>query len=185
MSNLGKINDLEEQFFFKENLRLAEKYRQMQQLKETKEALTQVSGITDDLVLDKFIELDVRPETLASISLIPLIEIAWADGVVEPKERDAILLSVRKFGWDEESLDYAVIEEWLSRKPSPSLLEAWQHYVKAICNDMTNDELEHFRTEIISHATTVAQAEGGFAGIGAVSNAEKAMLKKLENSFRR
>jgi hypothetical protein len=183
MSNLGRINDLEEQFFFKENQRLAEKYRAMRQLKETKEALTQVSGIEDEMILDKLIELNIRPETLASISLVPLVEVAWADGVVDPKEKEAILRSVSKFGWNEESLDYAILDEWLSRKPSASLLEAWKHYIQAICGKMSDEEIKHFKNEIISHALSVAQAEGGFMGIGSVSKEEKAMLENLENSF--
>lgn len=183
MSDLGKINDLEEEFFFKENKKLAEKYRAIQQMKETKEALAAVSGIDDDLVLEKFIALDLRPETLASISMVPLIEIAWADGNIDPKEKDAILNAVGKFGWTPDSLNYELLDQWLKNKPSSSLLTAWKHYVDALCHKMTDEELAHFKKEIMAHVTAVAEAAGGFLGIGKISAEERNMISQLENTF--
>jgi hypothetical protein len=184
MSELGKINDLEEEFFFKENKKMAEKYRTMQQMKETKEALAAVSGIHDDLILEKFIALNIRPETLASISMVPLIETAWADGDVDPKEKDAILNVVGKFGWSPDSLNYELLDQWLKHKPSASLLTAWKHYVDALCHKMTNEEVAHFKKEIMEHVTVVAEAAGGFLGIGKISAEERNMIAQLENTFR-
>ena len=183
MSDLRKINDLEEEFFFKENKKLAEKYRAIQQMKETKEALAAVSGIDDDLVLEKFIALNLRPETLASISMVPLIEIAWADGNIDPKEKDAILNAVGKFGWTPDSLNYELLDQWLKNKPSSSLLTAWKHYVDALCHKMTNEEVAHFKKEIMAHVTAVAEAAGGFLGIGKISAEERNMISQLENTF--
>jgi hypothetical protein len=178
-----KMNDLVEQFFFKENKKLEEKYRAMQQMKKTKEALAAVSGIDDDLVLEKFIALDLRPETLASISMVPLIEIAWADGDVDPKEKEAILSAVGKFGWTQDSLNYELLDQWLKRKPSASLLTAWKHYVDALCHKMTNEEVAHFKKEIMAQVTVVAEAAGGFLGIGKISVEERNMITQLENTF--
>lgn len=183
MSKSEKMNDLVEQFFFKENKKLEEKYRAMQQMKKTKEDLAAVSGIDDDLVLEKFIALDLRPETLASISMVPLIEIAWADGNLDPKEKDAILNAVGKFGWIPDSLNYELLNQWLMNKPSTSLLTAWKHYVDALCHKMTNEEVAHFKKEIMEHVTSVAEAAGGFLGIGKISAEERNMISQLENTF--
>ncbi|KAF0159342.1 MAG: hypothetical protein FD159_520 [Syntrophaceae bacterium] len=183
MPELGKINDLEEQFFYKENQKMAEKYRAMQQMKETKQALAAVSGINDDLVLEKLIAMNLRPETLASISLVPLIEIAWADGDVDQKEKDAILSAVSKFGWTSDSLSYELLDQWLKNKPSESLLTAWKHYVDAVCHKMTNEEVIHFKKEIMAHVTVVAEAAGGFLGIGKTSAEEQNMITQLESTF--
>jgi tellurite resistance protein len=163
---------------------MAEKYRAIQQMKETKQALAAVSGINDDLVLEKLIALDLRPETLASISLVPLIEIAWADGDVDQKEKDAILSAVSKFGWTADSLNYELLDQWLKNKPSESLLTAWKHYVDAVCHKMTNEEVAHFKKEIMAHVTVVAEAAGGFLGIGKISAEEQNMITQLESAFR-
>lgn len=184
MSNLEKnMNDLVEKAFFKENKKMEEKYRAMQQMKKTKEALAAVSGIVDDLVLEKFIALDLRPETLASISMVPLIEIAWADGTIDQKEKEAILSAVGKFGWTPDSLNYELLNQWLKDKPSTSLLTAWKHYVDALCHKMTNEEVDHFKKEIMEHVTIVAEAAGGFLGIGKISSEERGMIEQLENAF--
>ncbi|WP_010244457.1 hypothetical protein [Acetivibrio cellulolyticus] len=183
MENSNYKNSLEELFFFKENARIREKYREMQAMKETKESLKQVSGIQDEMILDKFIALNIRPETLASLALIPLIEVAWADNVVSTNEKTMILNTVAKFGWTDESVDYALLEEWLSRKPIDSLFDVWQHYIKSLCIKMNEEEIKHFKTEILLHVNLVAEAEGGFFGINSISKEEKEVLNKIESSF--
>lgn len=183
MSNLGKVNDLVEQVFFKENMKLVEKYRAIKQLKETKEALAAASGIVDDLVLEKLIALEIRPETIASISLVPLIEIAWADGTIDQKEKEAILSAVGKFGWTADSVNYELLNQWMKKKPDASLLTAWKHYVEALCQKMTDEEVAHFKKEIMEHVTIVAEAAGGFLGIGKISVEERNMISQLENAF--
>ena len=54
-------------------------------------ALGRATGIDDPDLLARLAELGIRPETLAALTLIPLIETAWADGVMHAKERDAVL----------------------------------------------------------------------------------------------
>ncbi|PKN68704.1 MAG: hypothetical protein CVU54_13815 [Deltaproteobacteria bacterium HGW-Deltaproteobacteria-12] len=183
MSDLGRTNDLEEQFFLKENLKLKEKHRAMQQLKETKEALAAASGIADDQVLEKLIALEIRPETIASISLVPLIEVAWADGTIDQKEKEAILSAVGKFGWTPDSVNYELIDQWLKKKPEASLLKAWKHYVEALCRKMTDEEVNNFKKEIMEHVIIVAEAAGGFIGFGKISAEERNMITALEQAF--
>jgi hypothetical protein len=184
MSKLERnMNDLVEKFFFKENKKMEEKYRAMQQLKKTKAELAAASGITDDLVLEKFIALDLRPETIASISLVPLIEIAWADGTIDQKEKEAILNAIGKFGWTPDSVNYALLDQWLKKKPSASLLTAWKHYVEALCQKMTDEEVHNFKKEIMEHVLVVAEAAGGFLGFGKISAEERSMITALEKAF--
>ena len=45
-------------------------------------ALGRATGIDDPYLLARLAELGIRPETLAALTLIPLIETAWADGVM-------------------------------------------------------------------------------------------------------
>jgi hypothetical protein len=176
---------LEDRFFFNEDKKLREKQALLERMKETKEALREASGITDDAVLQKLVELNVRPDTLTSLSLVPLIEIAWADGKVAREEKEAILFAVEKFGWAKESIDYAVLERWLDRRPDEGLLDAWVQYIKNICAKMTAEEVAHFKNEIMDHAIAVARAHGGFLGIGSISEQERKMLAVLESAFSR
>ncbi len=175
---------LEDLFFFKKDQEILEKLRVIKKMKETKESLAEVSGIHDDVILQKLVDLNIRPETLVSLSLVPLIEVAWVDGNVDSKEKDAILLASIKLGWGKDSISYKLLERWLDHKPSPLLFESWKHYVESICSkELSPEEIKHFKEEIIFHTREVAETSGGILGIGKISKKEEEMLEKLENAF--
>jgi hypothetical protein len=117
-------DSLEEVFFIKQDQKLIEKLRELKRMEESKEALAQVSGITDDKVLGELVKLEIRPEILAALALIPLVEIAWVDGKLDDKEREAILDSTKKTGLLGGDIDRAILEEWFNHRPDRKLLEA-------------------------------------------------------------
>jgi hypothetical protein len=174
---------LEDQFFFNEDLKLLEKQRILNEMKETKEALKEVSGIQDENVLQSLVKLNIRPETVASLALVPLIEVAWANGSIGPKEKNAVLSAANKFGWSNKSIDYELLECWLEHKPGPSLLKAWAYYTGYVCARMNPDEIERLNAEIISHAKEVAEAGGGVLGMGKISAREKEILGIIQEAF--
>jgi hypothetical protein len=170
---------LEDAFFLKEDQKLIEKYKQMKKMEETKQRLAEVSGIKDEALLKKLVELKIHAETVAAFALVPLIEVAWADGDVDENERRAILKSVEKGG-----VEYELIERWLSHKPDPSLMDAWVHYIQGLCSQCTAAETKELKNELLGHARSVAEATGGFLGLGnKISAEEQAVLKKLESAF--
>lgn len=176
--------NLEDHFFLKEDQRLIENFKLMKAMKETKEALRQVSGITNDSVLQRLLELQIRPETLASLSMIPIIEVAWVDGVLDENEKKSILGSAQKQGMTKGSVDFKLLELWMEHKPDPSLLEAWTHYIEGLCEQLTAEQCKDLCKELMDHATNVAMASGGFFGLGnKISKSEELMLKQLSKTF--
>ncbi|MDX1389576.1 MAG: hypothetical protein R3344_10330, partial [Acidobacteriota bacterium] len=91
MEKRGDAVDLEEAFFAKENARLLRELRKKTEKEEQRERLRRVVSIRDDAFLDKLIELGIGPETVLTLRLIPLVFVAWADGSMDDRERDAIL----------------------------------------------------------------------------------------------
>src|SRR5580765_202436 len=81
---------LEEEFFRREDQRLLERRRELQAAAGTREALAKASGINQPEVLDKLLALGIKAETVAALSFVPLLEVAWADGSIDPKERAAV-----------------------------------------------------------------------------------------------
>ena len=63
--SLGRI--MEDQFFLKKDQLLIEARKKLEAMQETKANLAQVSGIKDEAVLDKLIQLNIRPEVLATL----------------------------------------------------------------------------------------------------------------------
>lgn len=175
---------LEEAFYLEEDRKLIEKYRELQKLEETKRNLSEVSGISNEAVLKKLIELNVRAETLASLAIVPLVEVAWADGEVDAKEKQAVLKAAARIGFKKGQVDYALIEQWLTHKPKTELLVAWENFVKGLCEAMPAAERADLRTELLSHAREVAASTGGFLGLGSrVSEEEEEILKRLAAAF--
>jgi len=175
---------LEDAFFLKSDPALVESQMALRKTKETKEALARVSGIEDEVVLDKLVALDVKPETLAPFSLIPLIEVAWADGVVTGDEAAAILESASGSGIKKGSVEYDLLKQWIGRKPSPDLIEAWIQYARDLGSKLTQIERDSLRASVISRAKRLARVSGGVFGIGAVSVQEKTALGKMEQALK-
>jgi hypothetical protein len=175
---------LEEAFFLKNDKALVENQMALRRIRETKEALARVSDIEDEAVLDKLVALDVKPETLAPFSLIPLIEVAWADGIVSGDEAVAILDSASAGGIKKGSIEYDLLKQWIQRKPAPELMGAWVHYAQDLCSKLAQTERDSLRGTIMSRAMRLAGVSGGVLGIGAISAQEKAVLGKLEQALK-
>jgi hypothetical protein len=180
---LSASRALEDAFFFEQDKILVEKQRAIQKLAETKEALSTVSGITNDAVLARLVELDIKPETVAALACVPLIEVAWADGKIDPEEREAVLAHVDAHGIAPDSIEHDLLERWLTHRPDPSLLKAWQAYIRGLCERLTDEEQRALKEELLRSTTAIAQAAGGFLGIGRVSKEEKEVLALLAASF--
>lgn len=178
------LRSLEDVFFLQRDQELIRQRRELAQLKETAETLSRASGITDDLVLRRLIELNVRPETVAALSLVPLIEVAWADGELHDREKDAILRAAGECGISPGSMEHGLLNSWLKQSPPEELLTAWIHYVKGLRARMSPMELAHLRKALLDHADDVARAAGGFLGLtNPVSAAEKKVLDAMKAAF--
>jgi hypothetical protein len=176
---------LEEAFFKKQHEQQLAKLRQEQQRAEAREALAAASGITDDpALLDRLVSLGIHAETLAALTLIPLVEVAWADGKMEARERDAVLRGAESSGITPGSPSYGLLEIWTHDRPAPDLLATWKAYIGALVEELSADQKWHLEERIIGRARAVAEAAGGFLGLGSrVSAEEEAMLGELQRAF--
>ena len=185
MAGMNQIGSkLEDAFFLKEDQKLIEKYKQLKQMEETKQKLSELSGVKDEAILNKMIELNIRPETLVSLLMVPLVEVAWADGEVDEKEKQAILSAAEKKGITKGGIELDVLERWLAHKPDAKLLETWIHYTRALCERMQPVGRVALKEDLLGRARGIAEAAGGFLGLGnKISDAEESMLRQLETAF--
>jgi hypothetical protein len=147
-------------------------------------ALGRATGIDDPSLLTRLAELGIRPETLAALTLIPLIETAWADGVMHAKERDAVLRGASTCGIAPESASYRLLELWTIEQPARELLAAWREFIAAIAKSLSVKERAALRAKVIGRAWAVANAAGGFLDATPnVSAEEHATLDALDSAF--
>ena len=180
--NPDAIN-LEEAFFAQENQRLLARLKEKQDRDAKSAALREVMPNADEEFVDHMLALNIGPEMILAITLVPLVMVAWADGNIADKERDAILKAAALRGVEPGSTGHELLESWLGHKPGDSLFDAWKRYVRTLGSDLSDDENKRFRESAAGLARGVAEAAGGFLGLSKISAAEKAMLEELEQTF--
>jgi hypothetical protein len=176
---------LEDAFFHKEDQRAIQRLRELREREVTREGLSRASGIKNAAILDKLLDLGVRNETVAALAIVPLAEVAWADGSMDKKEERAILERAEKSGVEPGTPVHDLLRSWLERRPEPKLLTAWTHMVEGICEHLTPEQVDALRSGLVERARAIAMASGGLLGMGAVSRAEEEMIQTLGAAFRR
>jgi hypothetical protein len=151
---------------------------------DKREQLASLCGVDDEALLDHLIELNMEPEAVAAITVVPLVVIAWADHAVQDQEKEAILEAASQSGVASVNGKYPVLEYWLAHPPSPELLKAWKLYIKALCSKLDDKEIAELKHDILEKAKSIAAAAGGILGLGnKISGKERDALKKLESAF--
>jgi len=174
---------LEESFFAKHNRELLEKLRQKTDAAERREQFIAVSGIRNQALLDELVGLGLDAGSLAALGLIPMLQVAWADGKVQQRERDALLEAARKSGVVPGGPGYELFVGWLEREPDARLFKVWKDYIHALRGAVSEDSMRALRVEVLARAKAVARAAGGILGVGSVWGTEKGVLDQLEAAF--
>ena len=171
---------LEDAFFAKENARLLADLRAEARKKERRQAMRDVISVKDEALVDHLLELGLGPETVLAVTLVPLAVVAWADGSIQPQEREAILKAASDKGLQPGSLAGQMLESWLSKRPDPKLVEAWKRYVQSIWPSLTAKERDEIRAMGLDRARHVAEAAGGFLGLtSTIAASEQAALDEM------
>ena len=174
---------LEDQFFEKENQEKLAALKDKLDTQRSKDDLRKASGMTDDAVLDKLVALGLKSNTIAALSLVPLIQVAWADGTIQDNERTAILQGAHGKGLEEGTDGYELLQAWLKTKPSDDLFVAWEAYIKTLTAQLNEEQNRLLKNQIVGFAKVIAESAGGFLGFAKVSGKEEAVLARIEKAF--
>ncbi|KAB2887081.1 MAG: hypothetical protein F9K40_22010 [Kofleriaceae bacterium] len=174
---------LEDEFFHKQDQAKLEAMKGKLEAQATKEELRKVSGMTDDAVLDKLVSLGLTAKTVAALSLVPLIAVAWADGSIQDNERDAILHGAAGKGLEQGSPGFTLLENWLAKRPDDGLFMAWELYIKSLTSQLNDEQTRLLKKQILNFSSLIAGSAGGFLGIGKVAGSEEKVLARIEAAF--
>ena len=170
---------LEEAFFRNMDRKLIEELRSKKAREQQIDELAAASGIEHREVVGALLDAGVHSEVLVAVGMAPLIEVAWADHSMDAGERDAILRAARESGVTEGSAAAELLSAWLEQRPGAELFEAWKSYAGALVAELGESDAAAVREDIMGRAQVVAEAAGGFLGLGAVSKDEQRMLDEL------
>jgi hypothetical protein len=152
-------------------------------LKTRKKMLSEVSGITNDDILEQLVAHDIHPQALAAFSLVPVVEVAWADGSIQPEERKLLFDALKKANIPNDSIAFKLLEQWLEVRPKPMLMTLWTTYTRELMVTLTPEARKGIQETVLKHARMVAEAAGGFLGLGRISSQEEKVMRTLGEAF--
>lgn len=188
MSERDSIKDrgrgLEEEFFRKKEQELIEKLRQNAKVAAEKRQIGDAIGVTDEKTLNDLLELGYTRETVALLHLVPLVQVAWAEGNVSKRERELIMEAAGARGIQVGSAAHKKLAEWLERRPSDGFFQKTLAIIQAILGALPEDQQEGSKRDLVAYCTRIAEASGGILGLGSkIDEAESALLRKIAASL--
>ena len=174
---------LEEEFFRRKEKELIDKMRVRAAADEQRRRLGEQAGVADEEVLKDLQELGYTPETVMLLHLVPLIQTAWAEGGVSPKERDLIVKAARSRGIAAGSPADQQLELWLTQRPSDALFDKTLRAIRAILEAQSPETRAASEKDLLSLATAIAAASGGIVGFRSVSEEERQILATISQEL--
>lgn len=163
---------------------LVEQLRLRLREEAAKEDLAEASGIRDEEVLARLAGLGIRADTLAALTLIPLLQVAWADSIMEEKEKHAVLAGAASTGIRSGSASHELLKIWLEDRPPPDLVKAWGEFITGLSAELSSVEVERLKENILIRARNVAEAAGNLLRDDSmISPEEESVLQELERTF--
>lgn len=173
----------EEEYFKKLNAekqqKIREEKRENAMHSEVKNKIKENFNTTQD-VADELFELGFSDDSVRLLPLVPLVELAWADGIVQREEREHILDEARSHGFDANSDAIAYLEELLEDQPSEGYFTRVRNVMDAIIDD--HDAIE--RGDVLALADDLAGRSSQWFGLfSGIDDNEKEMLDILHDEL--
>jgi hypothetical protein len=167
-------------YFARINAELVEKIHTERDAKIQRGLLATATGIKDESLLQRILDLGVAASNVQVLSLAPLVWVAWATGSLTLVERKTALDAAEAEGVCKESLSHQLFEAWLDEPPGPVLFNTWRDYVHAVLEQLDERARAGLRDALLGRVRSIASASGGLLGIGKTSKREKEVLEEIE-----
>jgi uncharacterized tellurite resistance protein B-like protein len=170
---------LEEALFHEEERAALARLRAHLSPVSVRRLLADTTGFSDAGLVSRLAARGLDAGAFAALALVPLLEVAWADGVLEGAEREALLEAASGHGVSQRSMTHGLLAPFLEARPAPALLEAWAAYASQLARHLSPADRQALAGGLLAHARDVAERAGGVLGLFAVSSAEAAVLARV------
>lgn len=181
---------MESNYFRQQDAKLLEKLRQKAPLDEIAGALRDKLQIDNPDLLQRVRDQGVTPDTAPAFFLLPLVQVAWAEGKVSKREHETVLRLAETRGVEGGSPSHAQLVTWLESRPDDALFDVAVEVLKYSFGVLPPAERDE-RIESVLHACHEVAAASGtelahLLGLGSgVSKIEASMLDTLNSRLRR
>lgn len=181
----GEIRAREDEYFRRKDRELVERMRQAAQEKAAREELQARTGIHDPDLLKDLQALGFTPETVSLLPLVPIVQVAWAEGGVSEDERRLIERFARERGIQPGTEADEILTGWLKTQPAEEVFTRATRLIRAMLNDQSGGPGRTLDvSELIAHCEEIAAASGGLLGFRKISAEERTLLQQIEGAFK-
>ena len=181
MANRDGITDelrqREDDYFRQRDKELVERMRAAAAAERTRKDLQEASGVQDLTLLRDLEQLGFTPGTLPLLPLVPLLQVAWAEGGISAAERTMIVNFARSRGIAAGSPADGQLTDWLDRRPSDDTFRKAARLIAAVLEQPGSLTLDP--ADLLAYCEQIAAASGGILGIGKVSAEERQALEQI------
>ena len=174
---------LEEDYFRKKDRELIEKMKEAAAADEARREMGARTGLTDPGMLQELQELGFTPDTVVLLPLVPVVQVAWAEGGITNAERKMLTDLARSRGIESGSAADRQLHEWMTHQPDDAVFARATRLIRAMLEsgqegtDLTADDL-------VKYCETIASASGGILGIGRISGEERELLSSIASELK-
>jgi tellurite resistance protein len=168
----------EEEFFHSREQALLEKVKQRAAAQSEARRLGEVLGTRDEGILQDLQALGYTTDIIQILFAVPLIAVAWADGEVSKRER-SLIQELAGVSQSDNAAAHHQLKQWLDKKPPQDFLERSLRIISSLLKTLPPDEESDRGRELLTSATRIAEASGGFLGLGSISATERALIERV------
>ncbi len=170
----------EEDYFRRRETEAIERLRKEEARKAERAAMGKIIDSQDPRILAKLEALGFNHETVKLLHLLPLVQTAWADHRVDPRETALILDLSRERGVLPGSPSEQVLNEWLRKRPANELFRDGLGLISELLCSRPAEVRRRTTKDIVKLCARVAAASGGLFGLGEkTSDQERRVINKL------
>lgn len=165
---------LEEKYFHQLEWELIQKIRRRRELQEA-------TGTADEEILNDLEQMGYTRETVKYLlPLIPLVQVAWAEGFVTPRERERILTLARERGVTPDSAVFRQLVSLLEERPTDEFFHRTLRIISHLLHTEPPANREADKRELLDYCRRIAEASGDMLELWhTVSDAERATLREI------
>ncbi|MFW5968147.1 MAG: hypothetical protein ACOCV2_11545 [Persicimonas sp.] len=177
-------SDEEDKYFKKrdaQKLADARRERQLEAVKEQEREGVREALQSSEKVAEEALNLGFDSETARVLPLVPVIQMAWADGSVSSAEDEQVRQLADRFGIRDNSPADEFLTLLLEERPSDLFFER----VNRVIAHLVEENPDYWSEKsVVSLARDVAEASGGFFGLtDPINSDERDLLEDFAQAF--
>jgi hypothetical protein len=170
---------LETEYFRKKEQELIEKMRRRTSLAEDRRQMAEATGVADQEVLEALQELGYTAMTIRLMPIVPLVQVAWAEGGVSANERKLLLEIAEARGITPDTPAYDQLIGWLEREPPQEFYDNTLRGLRILLHAIPDDLREESRRSLVEYCAQIAEVSGGILGFGKISDDERKLIARI------